>query len=286
MSSPFLLHCILFFLFSFGNIFLFFSSSYEEIPSHKTSLLCFDISLGDSCLLSLPKDRHFLIDTSISGKEIRKKLHSVFLEKEKVLEGVFITHADSDHIGGLSEIINEFTVQNLFVPQGITRDKNFINLLPLIEEKNIPIFFLEKNRDLLLSENIYFITLSSFFEERDTNQNSLIFVIKGFENDLLFLGDIEKQQEFEIMQNGFSFKSPLVKIAHHGSQTSSLPDFFHIIQPSLALISASKENRYNHPSEKTLETLQFFNIPYKQTGISGDIHICFDEFFKETVCVR
>ena len=110
------------------------------------------------------------------------------------------------------------------------------------------------------------------FNFKDDNNNSLVFKLTYKNNSMLFTGDIENSAEKFILENDLNLSADILKIAHHGSKTSTSEDFLKEVNPSVALISCKESKIYNHPDEQTINTLKNNNISiygtYKNNAIS------------------
>ena len=113
------------------------------------------------------------------------------------------------------------------------------------------------------------------FLDKDDNNNSLVLKLNYNNNSVLFTGDIEKQAEDFLLDNNKNLKSDILKVAHHGSKTSTTTDFIKNVTPKDALISCKENNIYKHPSEETLKTLKDANINIYRTDKNKSITIKF-----------
>ena len=108
---------------------------------------------------------------------------------------------------------------------------------------------------------------------KDSNNTSIVTRLVFGEKSFLFAGDIEKSMEKKLIESGAEIDSDVLKVAHHGSKTSSIPEFVEKVSPEVAVISVGKENKYGHPHEETLDTLGKYGIDILRTDLNGDIKI-------------
>ena len=113
--------------------------------------------------------------------------------------------------------------------------------------------------------------LAPIREYSDLNDNSIVLKITDGDVDFLFTGDIEKEAEYDIIQSGENLSADVLKVAHHGSDTSSSEDFIKKVSPEYAVISVGKDNSYGHPEESTLDLFNRLNIETYRTDQSGTI---------------
>jgi competence protein ComEC len=112
--------------------------------------------------------------------------------------------------------------------------------------------------------------------EKKLNFSSIVSRLTYGKTKFLFTGDIEKESEQELVEGGADISADVLKVAHHGSKTSSTEEFVRSVNPKVAVIQAGRNNRYGHPHAQTLETFQSFNVPVLRNDVNGDIVILSD----------
>lgn len=213
------------------------------------SLLCnpfsqttfFNVGQGDAALIQLPfKQGNIMIDVARASNYPMLK-RSLFAKGIKRLDAIILSHLDSDHAGGLDKFFNDFKVAQV-----------------IIDKKDIIVSSLEV------------VALLKDYQGNHENDNSVLsyFNLSGL--SYLFLGDLYQSGEQELVRNYPKLPVDIIKIAHHGSKTSSDPVLFSNYQPVLAIISADP-TLYNHPSDITLKNLSDFRIHTLFTYRDGDI---------------
>jgi len=111
---------------------------------------------------------------------------------------------------------------------------------------------------------------------KDSNNTSIVAKLVFGENSFLFTGDIDKSAEGKLIESGVAINSNVLKVAHHGSKTSTAEEFIREVFPEIAVIQAGKDNPYGHPHQETLETLTKYGINILRTDLDGDIKIFSD----------
>ena len=210
-----------------------------------------NVGQGDSSLIRLPFSKDIvLIDTGSAYNQ--RKLQS-YLDAlgAKTIEAILITHDDSDHSGNLAWLVNNYHVKHVY------------------DQKLSELRIKGLSFTGLLSENTY----------DDKNDNSQIWLTSINELTYLFLGDISAEVERELIDQYPNLQVDLLKIAHHGSKSSTSDYLLRSLNPYLSIISVGKDNIYHHPSYEVLKRLEAYRIPYLQTATSGDISIYFGYFF-------
>lgn len=243
----------------FGCLFLH-ADHYKELE-----ITVLDVGQGDGIFLQLPDQTTILSDCgSTSRSQLDQYVLEPFLGSKGIrhLDYVFVSHADSDHINGILELIEaepDF-IGTLMLPNSASATKQFEKLLSLAEEKQIPIKWLSKGDSFGakavsdLSFEVLWPTETTASE--DTNDLSLVWRLTYKEFSMLFTGDLPG--EFEDNLNDLK-PTTILKVAHHGSNYSTTEEFLRQVQPKLSVISCSTTNRYGHPGEQTLERLDQYS---------------------------
>ena len=239
-----------------------------------------DVGQGDSTLIITPTNKKILIDGGGSEKEednVGKNILLPFLLKKKVLsiDYIIISHFDSDHCGGLLYIINEIKVKNIIIGKQYETSNNYEKFCKILKGKNIKVYVVEANQILKPDKNIILDIIwpynQDMISENAINNNSLVFKFKYKDFSMLFTGDIEELAEKNILNKYKKEKlnATVLKVAHHGSKTSSIKEFIQVVSPKYAVIGVGKNNKFGHPAPKTLETLKS-SIIYR-TDLMGEI---------------
>lgn len=234
------------------------------------SIHIIDVGQGDSILIKTPSNKNILID---GGNEDSEHIIRNYLKKEKVktLDIVIATHPDSDHIGSLDYVVSKFNVKNIYMPNQNTDGSSYKNLINACKNKNLDINYLFKDDILNVDEYIDFIVLSPSYIQNDNNLNSLVLNLKYKNKSFLFTGDCEKSNEIDII-NSFNLNDvDFLKVAHHGSSSSSTKEFIKNTSPDVAIISCGYKNQYGHPHQSTLDTLKENNVLTYRTDVNGDM---------------
>lgn len=229
-----------------------------------------DVGQGDSILIKTPSDKNILVD---GGDENSDYIVSSYLKKEKVktIDMVIATHPDSDHIGGLDSVINNFKVNNIYMPENDSDSSSYKNLINACNNKDLTPEYLYRGYNLSIDKDIDILVLSPSYIQNESNLNSIVFNLIYKNKSFLFTGDCEESNEKELI-SAFNLESvDFLKIAHHGSSSSSTPEFIQEVSPDLAIISCGYKNQYGHPHQSTIDTLRENNIITYRTDINGDM---------------
>ncbi len=247
----------------------------------------FDIGQGDSACIITPNKRVVLIDGGGSAakgqyyNDIGRRITVPALLHQGVwkIDIIIATHAHDDHIEGLLAVVDAFKVKNIIFPKldydKIEMSDTYKELVRLCSLKGTKIHYLGKSDVIKPSNNIRMEVLAPnpAFEDlaiRNLNNSSLVIklVYKNFE--ALFTGDIEA--EVEAILKDENIKADILKVAHHGSSTSSTKEFLESVEPLYAIISVGKNN-FGHPKQEVLERLDMMNIKTLRTDQAGGITV-------------
>ena len=181
---------------------------------------------------------------------------------------VFATHPHEDHIGGMDDIINNFKIDNYYMPNKLSTTKTFMDVLDALDGRNLKYTVPNKGDTLKLGDaNIKVIYPGD--DKSNINDSSIVLKVTYGKNSFLLTGDATSNVERKIYNE--DIKSDVLKVAHHGSSYSSTDVFLDRVKPYYAVISVGKNNIYNHPSNKTLEKLNKRNIKVYRTDLDGTI---------------
>lgn len=157
------------------------------------------------------------------------------------------------------------------MPNQITDSTCYKNLIKSCSDKNIIPNYLYKNDILVLDEDTEILVLSPSYIQDNNNLNSIVLNLNYKNKSFLFTGDCEKSNEYDMI-NSFNLENiDFLKVAHHGSSSSSSPEFINEVSPDVAVISCGYKNQYGHPHQSTLDTLNNNDTITYRTDINGDM---------------
>lgn len=225
-----------------------------------------DVGQADSILIK-SNDKYALIDAGCNetGDELVSYLESLGIEK---FEHVIATHPHEDHIGGMDNIIENFDVNNFYMPDILTTTKTFEDVLNALEVKNLQYTTPNIDDKFYLNDAI-FTVLYLDNNEDNLNDSSIILRLEYGNNSFLFMGDASSEVEEKILNK--NIKSDVLKVGHHGSEYSSSNEFLKKVGASYAVISVGTNNSYNHPSNLALKRLEKNNMKIYRTDTNGTI---------------
>lgn len=236
-----------------------------------------DVGQGDSTYVNLPSGENIIVDTGRGGSyDIGENIVMPFLWSVGIdnIDALFLTHPDSDHIGGAKVIIKNFGITRLIVTEQFKDDEAGIEILKIAEQNKIPIIFAKKGMCFFLGETkMQILNPDETIKDLSDNDNSIVIRLSYKDIDILFMGDSEKTSEKNIMNSNYEVESEILKVAHHGSVNATSTEFLAAAKPKIAIISVGKKNPYNHPSPKVIENLEKSNIQIFRTDDNGSIQV-------------
>jgi competence protein ComEC len=188
------------------------------------------------------------------------------------LNYIICTHGHEDHVGGLAGALNYATVDHALCSVESYDSKAFSNFVTYLDEQNVEIEIPSAGDTFTLGSAVVTV-IGPISESSEQNNNSLVLRIVYGETSFLFTGDAEREEEQEILNTGYELASTVLKVGHHGSDTSTTYPFLREVAPQYAVISVGAKNSYGHPSEDTLSRLRDADVTVYRTDMQGDI-IC------------
>lgn len=215
-----------------------------------------DVGQGDCTLIKTPEGS-MLIDAGENGYE---QTVLDYLETQGIdeLKYLIASHPHSDHIGGVAEVLEAITVENVIMPKlsesNTPTTATYEKTLKAIKSSGAKVIAANPGNEYSFGE-VEFTVVAPF--EQDDNLNNMSVVIRltygGY--SFLFSADAEKAVEKQILESGCDISADVYKVAHHGSSTSNTENFVRAINPTYAVISCGEDNSYGHPHEEVVELL-------------------------------
>lgn len=243
------------------------------MPDSVMSVHFMDVGQADSIFIELPDGKTMLVDAggNSDGKRVCEYIRSRGGERIDYLVG---THPHADHIGGMDDVIREFEIGELYMPKVSASTKTFDDVLDAAEEKEMKIKTAKAGKYIFETESTSCRILSPTEEKySDLNEYSVILMLSCGDVDFLLTGDAEAENEYALSGN---IGADVLKVAHHGSDTSSSAAFLKRVNPDYAVISVGAGNKYSHPSENVLKRLAQCGTKILRTDVDGDIIISTD----------
>nr|WP_282550565.1 MBL fold metallo-hydrolase [Halonatronomonas betaini] len=232
-----------------------------------------DLGQGDAILLQHQEGDTVLIDGGDRFASVEEKLIS-YLNEAGVdrFDAIIATHPHADHIGGLSAVIEKFPVDAIYDSGRVHTSQTYEDYLLLIDEKDLT-FKTPRRGDKIELDNLTFdiIHPGEDTEKYSLNDSSIVTYLQYDQISFIFTGDIEEFAEREILGTGIDISSTILKVAHHGSRTSTNNYFLEAVNPEIAVIQVGEDNRFNHPAPEVINLLEKNDIEIYRNDLDGDI---------------
>lgn len=230
-----------------------------------------DVGQADAALI-LCDNATMLID---GGNKGDSSLIYAYLKEHNIthLDYIIASHAHEDHVGGLAGALNFATVGTAYCPVTEYDTKAFANFKKYLEKQNVEITLPSAGDTFTLGSASIEILAPINYEQNNHNNLSIVLKIVYGNTSFLFTGDAEREEEYEILDAGYDLASTVLKVSHHGSDTSTTYPFLREVMPNYAIISVGKNNSYDHPTEATLSKLRDADVIVYRTDLNGTI-IC------------
>lgn len=254
-----------------------------------------DVGQGDSILINLPNNKGtYLIDTGGTVTfpmedwqrrkdpfEVGAKTVVPFLKSKGIftIDKLILTHGDLDHIGGSTAIMEQLNVKEIMYPNVYgERSVEEERLFSIAKKKQIPIRHTQAGQNWSAGKDSFFVLAPLENKDLTKNNGSIVIFAKVADSTWLFTGDLEKEGEQALMHKYPLLKEiDVLKIGHHGSESSSTSEFIERLKPKIAVISVGENNRYNHPSNEVLSTLNENKVKVFRTDENGGISFYLSE---------
>jgi len=260
-------------LLSCVSLFNFNISEKENVLSLSNLKVHFiDVGQGDSMLIQCPNGSDILVDAGVpsEGPTVVDYLKD---QGVSTLYAIVETHPHEDHIGGFSNVINSFTVKNIYETKAKSTTKTYTTLQNLIKDKNLPVTNLTYGVTIPADSSVSMTFLSPIRASySDLNDWSGVLKVQYGDISFLLMGDASTNVEGDLLSKcKDKLPSTVLKVGHHGSSTSTSSSFLDAVKPQYAVIEVGKDNPYGHPTSATLNRLSDANVKVFRTDLDGTV---------------
>ena len=231
------------------------------------------VGQGD-CAVIRDDDKCYIMD--VGSSEYKNYGEILFNELQynniNKIDGIYISHMDYDHMGGVTEVAELMPVENIYISEYCDKNENYNMLIDYAAENNINIEYVNENYEEQLTENMSIKLVYTDKNAVSTNNSSAVYKVTYGGKSILFTGDIDS----DIMDRASDIaeiNADILKVPHHGSSGSISEKFVAAVSPELAVNSAGNNNIYGHPSGETIAFYNSMDIPFLSTNYNGMVKI-------------
>lgn len=252
------------------------STNIINLKIYELNINFIDVGQGD-CILVSANNKNYIIDAGgpiFTKYNIGDKIVIPYLLKNgiKNIDGIFISHYDKDHCSAVPLLIEKLNVKKIFVGYIDTNNDQCNDIINIANVKKLPINLIKKNSKIKISKDLEIFVLHPANNLINSdNNNSLVLLLRYYNYKILFTGDIEAVIENNIIKD-YDIDINILKVAHHGSKTSSTLEFIQEMNPKFAVISVGK-NTYGHPDKAILERYKKEGVKIFRTDEDGMIGV-------------
>jgi len=253
----------------------------EFIPKKYIDINIIDIGQGDSTLIKT-NNYNILIDgggSENSDYDVGESILIPYLldNTNGIIDLMIISHFHEDHAEGCLSVLEKLSVRKIIIGMQPKNTELYKRLLKISKEKEIPIIILTKG-DVIELDNVKLEILfpKKELESEDLNNNSLVIRLDYKEISMLFTGDIEEKTENILVSESEKnniIDVDILKVAHHGSKTSSTDNFLKMVTPQIAVISLGENNKFGHPAKEVIKRMEKLDCLIYRTDIFGEISL-------------
>lgn len=227
-----------------------------------------DVGQGDAAVIQCG-GQSMLID---GGKPEKSSYIYAWLQQHSLsyLDVIVATHVDADHIGGLSGALNYASVGTAYCPVTTGTTETFQSFVKYLAQRGKQITVPTAGETFALGGAQVQI-LGPLHRAEDSNDNSIVLKVSFGATSFLFTGDAERAEEQDLLNAGVNLQSTVLKVGHHGSDTSTSYPFLRAVAPQYAVISVGAGNSYGHPTEAVLSRLRDAGVTTFRTDMQGEI---------------
>ncbi len=247
-------------------------------PSSMLRLTAFDVGHGDALLLELPDGKRLLVDGGGSfdpSFDVGERVIVPALLRRGVrsLHAVLLTHSDFDHLGGLPAVIRNLKVRELWQGPPTWELPAYRGLRQGASIHGVHVRRFRGGEKFHLGDVGFEVLAAGGSQSHGRNNDSLVLRVRYGRSSLLLTGDAERWLEHELIRSGKTLRADVLKVAHHGSRSSTSAAFLEAVRPRLAVISAGS---LHHPSARVLHRLRARGITYVRTDMDGAVSVGLD----------
>lgn len=250
-------------------------------------VIYFDVGQGDSALIITPRGQTILVDGGPDDK-VLSRLGSYLPLNQRKIDVMILTHPHADHLDGLVDVLKRYKVDDIYYTGVLQTTRTFLEWLKMIKEQKISLNIVKEKKEIEIDG----VKLDFLYPTRDLsalgpadlnkpelkslalsnlNNTSIVFKLIFGRTNFLFMGDAEVPAEKELIAQGINVRADVLKVGHHGSNSSTSEEFLKTVDPKYSVISVGKNNDFGHPHLRTLRRLERYEVEILRTDEMGSV---------------
>ncbi len=234
--------------------------AWRGLPDGRLHVVFLDVGEGDAIFIQTPSGRQVLVDGGPSEAVLLSQLGRQMPFWDRTLDVMVLTHPDSDHVTGLVPVLERYQVDTVIFREMEQESEVYEYWLRLLEAEGATVYQGEAGLRMTLDEGLEMVVLHPGAElvggrAGSANNNSVVTRLTYGQVSVLLTGDIEAVVEHQLVAEGATLASTVLKVAHHGSCSSTTQEFLEAVNPEVVVISVGADNDFGHPCAEVLERL-------------------------------
>ncbi len=252
-----------------------------NLPDGRLHVFFLDVGQGDATFIRTPRGQEVLIDGGPSPTALTAALGRRMAFWDRTIDLVVLSHPHDDHVAGLVPVLERYRVKAVLDAGSLHVTPPYSRCLELVQQEHIPYHLARAGMRLRLGEDVRMEILhpgNPFLSgtRSDVNNNSVVLRLSMGRVTFLFPGDLEEEGEAALLRAGGDPSCTVLKVSHHGSDTSLNPRFLEAADPRLAIISVGADNKFGHPTSETLAALAAREVTVFRTDRNGTVEVTTD----------
>ncbi len=248
-------------------------------PKRETAVHFFDVGQGDAAMIVGPSGQQIVVDGG-PNLSVLEHLERTMPFLDRSIDMLVLSHPHQDHLFSFPEILKRYEVRSILMTGMDFGLPKYREMLTLLQEKNIHVLLADPTKDVIWKDGLMLDVVwprpGLLGQKGDANNTSVALRVLYGKDSVLFTGDMEEPQERAILSAGIDVSADILKVAHHGSRTSSSTGFLMAVKATQAVVSVAAQNSYKLPNQDVLERLKQFGMAMHLTSLSGSLAVTLD----------
>lgn len=249
------------------------------LPRTETTVRFFDVGQGDAALIVGPSGQQIVVDGG-PNLSLLEHLETGMPFYDRTIDMLVLSHPHQDHLFAFPDVMKRYRVKNLLITGMDFGLPKYKEMLTLAAEQNVGVILADPSKDIIwpdgLMLDVVWPRAGLLGRTGDANNTSIVFRVLYGKDSVLFTGDMEEPEEREVLSAGIDVSADILKVAHHGSRTSSSTGFLMAVKATEAVVSVAAENSYKLPNQDVLDRLKNFGVKTHLTSTSGSLTVRLD----------